>query len=155
MQIPEPPVPEPETPVQIPEPPVPEPETPVQIPEPPVPEPETPVQIPEPPVPEPVQIHFPELEPIFKDAVSLDQLMSFVFEEEPAPPAHTLEPQLLHMVPSIFDGNNDLISFVDEFERELGMEPLHLRMPRLDHCVKESIGFKAIKPMDLSVDSCL
>ncbi|GFV68101.1 hypothetical protein TNCV_1873831 [Trichonephila clavipes] len=65
-------------------------------------------------------------------------------------PAYTHEPQLLHTVPSIFDGNNDLISFLDEFERELGMEPMDLRIPRLNHCVKKSIGFKAIQPMDLS-----
>ncbi|GFT34643.1 uncharacterized protein TNCV_1535861 [Trichonephila clavipes] len=58
--------------------------------------------------------------------------MSFVFGEELALPAHTQEPQLLHTVPSIFEGNNALISFQDEFERELGMEPMDLRMPRLN-----------------------
>ncbi|GFV02287.1 hypothetical protein TNCV_528581 [Trichonephila clavipes] len=61
------------------------------------------------------------------------------------------ELQLFHTVLSIFDG--DLISFLDEFEREL--VPMDLIMPRLDPCVKKSIGFKAIQPMDLSVNSCL
>ncbi|GFV56143.1 hypothetical protein TNCV_1489201 [Trichonephila clavipes] len=154
IQIPEPAVPEP---IQIPEPHIPEP---IQIPELHVPEhmhipkqhvPEPPVQIPEPPVPEPVQIpELDTLEPTLTDAASLDQLMSFVFGEELAPPSHTRESQLLHTVPSIFDGNNDLISFLDEFERELGIEPMDLRMPKLNHCVKNSIGFKVIQPMDLS-----
>ncbi|GFU54869.1 hypothetical protein TNCV_4939851 [Trichonephila clavipes] len=69
--------------------------------------------------------------------------MSFVF----GPPAQEL--QLLHTVPSIFDG--DLISFLDELERA----PMDLTMLRLNSCVKKSIGFKAIQPMDLSVNSCL
>ncbi|GFX70529.1 hypothetical protein TNCV_875031 [Trichonephila clavipes] len=119
------------------------------IPEPPVPEP--PVQILQPPVPQPVQIHeLDNLEPTLTDAASLDQLMSFAFGEELAPPAYTQKPQLLSIVPSIFDGNNDLISFLDEFERKLGMETVDLRTPRLNPCVKKSIGFKAIQPMDMS-----
>ncbi|GFX14479.1 hypothetical protein TNCV_1616621 [Trichonephila clavipes] len=61
------------------------------------------------------------------------------------PPAQEL--QLLHTVPSIFDG--DLISFLDEFERELAIKPMDLTMPRLNPCVKKSIGFKAFQPMDL------
>ncbi|GFV61535.1 hypothetical protein TNCV_92391 [Trichonephila clavipes] len=150
--VPEPPVqiPQvPQSPVQIPLiPHVPEP--PVQIPH--VPEP--PVQIPhvpEPPVqilyvPEPMQI-LPELDTLdpLEPTDAFDQLMSFVF----GPPAQEL--QLLHTVPSIFAG--DLISFLDEFERELA--PMDLTMPRLNSCVKKSIGFKAIQLMDLSVNSCL
>ncbi|GFX70764.1 hypothetical protein TNCV_1337261 [Trichonephila clavipes] len=122
----------------------------------PIAEPSVPesIQIQNPPVPEPVQIHFPELDTLestLTDASSLDQLMSLVFGEEPASPVHTQETQLLHTLQSIFDGNNFFISFLDEFERELGIEPLDLRMPRLNHCVKQSIGFKAIKPMDLDL----
>ncbi|GFT86662.1 hypothetical protein TNCV_1251271 [Trichonephila clavipes] len=139
----------PQSPVQIPVSQVPQP--PVQIPH--VPEP--PVQIPpEPPfqilhvpettqIPQPVQIP-PELNP-FEPTDAIDQFMSFVFE----PPDQEL--QLLHTVPSNFDG--DLISFLDEFERELA--PMDLIMPILDPCVKKSIEFKAIQPMDLSVNSCL
>ncbi|GFV63789.1 hypothetical protein TNCV_2977231 [Trichonephila clavipes] len=85
-----------------------------------------------------------ELDPL-EPTDALDQLMSFVF----GPPA--LELQLLHTVPSIFDG--DLILFLDEFERELA--PMDLTMPKLNPCVKKSIGFKAIQPMDLSINSCL
>ncbi|GFW03014.1 hypothetical protein TNCV_156341 [Trichonephila clavipes] len=76
------------------------------------------------------------MKPNLTDVASLDKLISFVFGEEPATPAHTHEPQLLHMVPSIFDRNNDLISFL--VERELGTERLDLRMPRVNHCVKKS-----------------
>ncbi|GFU36763.1 hypothetical protein TNCV_365301 [Trichonephila clavipes] len=157
----------PHSPVQIPD--VPEsvqiplsqlPQPPVQIPVSQVPQ--SPVQIPHVPEP-PVQIpplttcadstcprtyadsprarHFG----LLYSTDSFDQLMSFVF----GPPAQEL--QLLHTVPSIFDG--DLISFLDEFERELA--PMDLTMPRLNLCVKKSIGFKAIQPMDLSVNSCL
>ncbi|GFW68325.1 hypothetical protein TNCV_2263151 [Trichonephila clavipes] len=70
---------------------------------------------------------------------AFDQLMSFVFGPQ--------ELQLLHTVPSIFDGN--LLSFLDEFERA----PMDLTMSRLNFCVKKSIGFKAIQPIDLSVNS--
>ncbi|GFW24886.1 hypothetical protein TNCV_3846201 [Trichonephila clavipes] len=145
----------PEIPVQISESQVPQP--PVQIshvPEPPVPilhAPE-PMQILH--VPEPMQIlHVPEPMQIPPELVTLDplestdvpdQLVWFVF----GPPAQEL--QLLHTVTSIFDG--DLISFLDEFERELA--PMDLTMPKLNPCVKKSIGFKAIQPMDLSVNSC-
>ncbi|GFW26056.1 uncharacterized protein TNCV_3317271 [Trichonephila clavipes] len=156
-ELPMAPIPDVPEPVQItvshvPKPPVPiphVPEPPVQIPH--VPEPY--VQIPN--VPEPVQIlHVPEpiqilpeidtLDPL-ESTDALDQLMSFVL----GPPAQEL--QLLHTVPSIFDG--DLISFLDEFERELA--PMDLTMPRLNSCVKKSIGFKAIQSMNLSVNSCL
>ncbi|GFV70265.1 uncharacterized protein TNCV_2513641 [Trichonephila clavipes] len=124
---------------------------PVQIPLSQVPQP--PVQIPEPVqilhVPEPMQIPEsvqipPELDTL-EPTDALDQLMSFIF----GPRAQEL--QLLHTVPSIFDG--DLISFLDEFEREL--EPMDLKISRLNPCVKKSIEFKAIQPMDLSVNSRL
>ncbi|GFY06439.1 hypothetical protein TNCV_3652261 [Trichonephila clavipes] len=72
---------------------------------------------------------------------AFDQLMSFVFGPQ--------ELQLLHTVPCIFDG--DLFSFLDEFERE----PMDLTMPRLNSCVKKSIGFKPIQPMDLCVNSSI
>ncbi|GFU01482.1 hypothetical protein TNCV_4877191 [Trichonephila clavipes] len=98
--------------------------------------PQSPVQIP------PVQ-SLPDLDIL--DPLELtdafDLLMSFVFGPQ--------ELQLLHTVPSIFDGN--LLSFLDEFERE----PMDLTMPRLNSCVNKSIGFKPIQPMDLSVNSCL
>ncbi|GFV62301.1 hypothetical protein TNCV_2464281 [Trichonephila clavipes] len=105
--------------------------------------PQSPVQIP--PVqslPEPMQI-LPELDILdpLESTDAFDQLMSFVFGPQ--------ELQLLHTVPSIFDGN--LFSFLDEFERA----PMDLTMPRLNSCVKKSIGFKPIQPMDLSVNSCL
>ncbi|GFU71736.1 uncharacterized protein TNCV_1954971 [Trichonephila clavipes] len=92
---------------------------PVQIPH--VPEP--PVQIPVSPVqslPEPMQI-LPELD-VLESTDAFDQLMSFVFGPQ--------ELQLLHTVPSIFDGN--LFSFVDKFERA----PMDLIVPRLNSCVK-------------------
>ncbi|GFX60548.1 uncharacterized protein TNCV_1555381 [Trichonephila clavipes] len=89
--------------------------------------PEPPVQIPKPMqilhVPEPMQIPLPvqipsELDPL-EPTDALEQLMSFVFE----PPNQ--EPQLLQTVSSIFD--DDLISFLDEFEREVS--PMNLIMP--------------------------
>ncbi|GFU97172.1 uncharacterized protein TNCV_1526521 [Trichonephila clavipes] len=99
--------------------------------------PQSPVQI----LPEPMQI-LPELDTLdaLESTDAFDQLMSFVFGPQ--------ELQLLHTVPSIFDGN---LSFLDEFERA----PMDLTMPRLSSCVKKSIGFKAIQPMDLFVNSCL
>ncbi|GFV05629.1 hypothetical protein TNCV_228401 [Trichonephila clavipes] len=120
--------------VQIPD--VPEP---VQIPLSHVPQP--PMQIPL--VPEPPMQLLPELDTLdpleWTDA--FDQLMSFVFGPQ--------ELQLLHTVPSFFDG--DLFSFLDEFEKA----PMDLTMPRLNSCVEKSIGFKPIQPMDLSVNSYL
>ncbi|GFX94415.1 hypothetical protein TNCV_4294591 [Trichonephila clavipes] len=100
--------------------------------------PQSPVQS----LPEPMQI-LPELDILnpMESTDAFDQLMSFVFGPQ--------ELQLLHTVPSIFDGN--LFSFLDEFERV----PMDLTMPRLNSCVKKSIGFKPIQPMDLSVNSCL
>ncbi|GFX76146.1 hypothetical protein TNCV_1835211 [Trichonephila clavipes] len=106
----------PEPPIQIPH--LPQPL--VQIPD--VPQPL--VQIPD--VPQPPVLVPPELNPL-EPTDALDQFMSFVF----GPPAQEL--QLLHTVPSIFDG--DLILFLDEFERELA--PMDLTMSRLNHCVKE------------------
>ncbi|GFV70269.1 uncharacterized protein TNCV_2513681 [Trichonephila clavipes] len=104
----------------------------------------TPVQIPNPVqilhVPEPMQIPEPEQIPPEFDTLeptdALDQLMSFVF----GPRAQ--EFQLLHMVPSIFDG--DFISFLDEFEREL--EPMDLKISRLNPCVKILSNLKPSNP---------
>ncbi|GFU94414.1 hypothetical protein TNCV_2644021 [Trichonephila clavipes] len=108
------------------------PQSPMQIPVSQVPQ--SPVQIP------PVQL-LPELDMLdpLESTDAFDQLMSFVFGPQ--------ELQLLHTVPSIFDG--DLFSFLDEFERE----PMDLTMPRLNSCVKKSIG--PIQPMDLSVNSSI
>ncbi|GFW87051.1 hypothetical protein TNCV_1922771 [Trichonephila clavipes] len=122
-------------PVQIPQ----VPQSPVKIPVSQVPQ--SPVQIPL--VPEtPVQI-LPELDTLdpLESTDAFDQLMAFVFGPQ--------ELQLLHTVPSIFDGN--LLSFLDEFERAT----MELTMPRLNSCVKKSIGFKAIQPMDRYVNNCL
>ncbi|GFV62620.1 hypothetical protein TNCV_2528451 [Trichonephila clavipes] len=87
--------------------------------------PQSPVQIP------PVQL-LPELDILdpLESTDAFDQIMSFVFGPQ--------ELQLLHTVPSIFDEN--LFSFLDEFERE----PMDLTMPRVNSCVKKSIGFKPI-----------
>ncbi|GFX40344.1 uncharacterized protein TNCV_4319771 [Trichonephila clavipes] len=100
-------------------------------------------QVPQSPVqslPEPMQL-LPELDILdpLESTDAFDQLMSSVFGPQ--------ELQLLHTVPSIFDG--DLFSFLDEFERE----PMDLTMPRLNSCVK-NIGFKPIQPMDLSIVTC-
>ncbi|GFU56657.1 hypothetical protein TNCV_3930501 [Trichonephila clavipes] len=102
-------------------------------------------QVPQSPVqslPEPMQL-LPELDTLdpLESTDAFDQLMSFVFGPQ--------ELQLLHTIPSIFDG--DLFYFLDEFERA----PTDLTMPRLNSCVKKSIGFKLIQPMDLSVNSSI
>ncbi|GFW94042.1 uncharacterized protein TNCV_4813601 [Trichonephila clavipes] len=154
-QVPQPPMqilPEPmqilhvSEPVQIPD--VPEPvqipgvPEPVQIPVSKVPQ--SPVQIPVSQVPQPPMQLLPELDTLnsLESTDAFDQLMSsFVFGPQ--------ELQLLHTVPSNFDG--DLFSFLDEFERA----PMDLTMPRLNSCVKKSIGFKPIQPMDLSVNSSI
>ncbi|GFX71971.1 uncharacterized protein TNCV_4628991 [Trichonephila clavipes] len=93
-------------------------------------------------LPEPMQL-LPELDILdpLESTDAFDQLMLFVFGPQ--------ELQLLHTVPSIFEGN--LFSFLDEFERE----PMDLTMPRLNSCVKKSVGFKPIQPMDLSVKSSI
>ncbi|GFV86565.1 hypothetical protein TNCV_4184201 [Trichonephila clavipes] len=139
-------------PVQFPD--VPEPvQIPVsQVPQPPMqilPEPmqilhvSEPVQIPVSQVPQPPMQLLPELDTLdpLESTDAFDQLMSFVFGPQ--------ELQLLHTVPSIFYG--DLFSFLDEFERA----PMDLTLPRLNSCVKKSIGFKPIQPMDLSVNSSI
>ncbi|GFV78740.1 hypothetical protein TNCV_3168411 [Trichonephila clavipes] len=62
--------------------------------------------------------------------------MSSVFRDlaKGLQPAHTQEPQVLDTVPSLFDENNDLISFLDHFETGLAVEqqetPMDLTMPR-------------------------
>ncbi|GFW45822.1 uncharacterized protein TNCV_4495421 [Trichonephila clavipes] len=91
-----------------------------QVPQSPVPIP--PVQS----LPEPMQL-LPMLDILdpLESTDAFDQLMSFVFGPQ--------ELQLLHTVPSIFDG--DLFSFLDEFERE----PMDLTMPRLNSCVQKSM----------------
>ncbi|GFV98922.1 uncharacterized protein TNCV_200671 [Trichonephila clavipes] len=96
------------------------------------------VQVPQPPM----QL-LPELDTLdpLESTDAFDQFMPFVFGPQ--------ELQLLHSVPSIFDG--DLFSFLDEFERA----PMDWAMPRLNSCVKKSIGFKPIQPMDLSVNSSI
>ncbi|GFV26696.1 hypothetical protein TNCV_3292401 [Trichonephila clavipes] len=101
--------------------------------------PQSPVQIPLVPEP-PVQL-LPELDTLdpLESTDAFDQLMSFVFGPQ--------DLQLLHTVPSIFDG--DLFSFLDEFERAR----MDLTMPRLNSCVQNSIIFKPFQPMDLFVNS--
>ncbi|GFU01456.1 hypothetical protein TNCV_4876971 [Trichonephila clavipes] len=93
-------------------------------------------------LPEPMQI-LPDVD-IFDPLEStdaLDQLMSFVFGPQ--------ELQLLHTVPSIFDGN--LLSFLDEFERD----SMDLTMPRLNSCVNKSIGLNPSNPwICLSIVAC-
>ncbi|GFV10568.1 hypothetical protein TNCV_4042891 [Trichonephila clavipes] len=90
--------------------------------------PQSPVQIPVSQVPEPPMQLLPELDTLdrLESTDAFDQLMSFVFGPQ--------ELQLLHTVPSIFDGN--LFSFVDEFERA----PMNLTMPRLNSCVKKNLS---------------
>ncbi|GFW87274.1 hypothetical protein TNCV_4313971 [Trichonephila clavipes] len=142
VQIPD--VPEPVQILDVPAPPVQIPDVPqpfVQIPDVPQPlvqipdVPQSLVQIPDVPQP-PVQIP-PELNTL-KPTDALDQLMSFGFG------LSDQELQLLPTVPSIFDG--DLISFLDEFERELAMEPMDLTMPRLKPCVKNLLDLKSFNP---------
>ncbi|GFV47664.1 hypothetical protein TNCV_1708601 [Trichonephila clavipes] len=81
------------------------------------------------------------------NAASLDQLMSFVFGSPPQ------ELHLLHTVPSTFDG--DLISFLDEFEMELSMEPMDLTKPRVNPCVKNLLELKPSNPWICPVNNCL
>ncbi|GFU01474.1 hypothetical protein TNCV_4877131 [Trichonephila clavipes] len=75
------------------------------------------------------------LEPTLMDASSIDEIMSSVFGDiSQLPTAHTQEPQLLDTVPSQFDESNDLISFLDSFEKGLAIQqqeaPMDLTMPR-------------------------
>ncbi|GFT31898.1 uncharacterized protein TNCV_3887781 [Trichonephila clavipes] len=110
------------------------------------------------------QIYLPEpnvveaLEPTLTDDSSIDQIMSSVFGDylpQGIPSAHIQDPQVLDTVPSLFDENNDLISFLDYFEAGLAMEqqetPMDLTMPRMKKKVINTTGFKVIKPLDLSI----
>ncbi|GFU60960.1 hypothetical protein TNCV_3372761 [Trichonephila clavipes] len=93
-------------------------------------------------LPEPMQI-LPELDILdpLHSTDAFDQLMSFVFRPQ--------EFQLLHTVPSIFDGN--LLSFLDVFERA----PMDLTMPRLNSCVKNLSDLKPSNPwICLSIVVC-
>ncbi|GFV34523.1 uncharacterized protein TNCV_1448291 [Trichonephila clavipes] len=151
-QVPQPPVQIPDVlePVQIPL----VPQSPVLIPVSHVPEPpvdipgsqvpQSPVQIPVSQVPQPPMQILHELDTLdpLESTHAFDQLMSFVFGPQ--------ELQLLHTVPSIVDG--DLLSFLDEFERELAMEPMDLTMPRLDPCVKNLSELKPSNPWICLVD---
>ncbi|GFT63832.1 hypothetical protein TNCV_4641961 [Trichonephila clavipes] len=89
---------------------------------------------------------------------SIAQIWSSVFgdcSQQVFSTAHTQEPQLLDTVPSLFDESNDLISFLDPFETVLAIEQqetkMDLTIPRLKKKVRKTIGFKVIKPLDLSV----
>ncbi|GFV10918.1 uncharacterized protein TNCV_4706831 [Trichonephila clavipes] len=106
------------------------------------------------------QIYLPDpnvveaLEPTLTDDSSIDQIMSSVFGDylpQGIPSAHIQEPQVLDTVPSLFDENNDLISFLDYFEAGLAMEqqetPMDLTMPRMKKKVINTTGFKVIKPL--------
>ncbi|GFU02118.1 hypothetical protein TNCV_533321 [Trichonephila clavipes] len=113
------------------------------------------VLLPDPPVVE-------TLEPTLTDDSSMDQIMSSVFGDylqQGIPSAHTQEPQVLDMVPSLFDESNDLISFLDHFETGLALEqqeaPMDLTMQCLKRKVKKTTGFKVIEPLNLSVRNCL
>ncbi|GFU55317.1 hypothetical protein TNCV_2219871 [Trichonephila clavipes] len=103
------------------------------------------IYLPEPPSNQTTsQIYLPEpnvveaLEPTLTDDSSIDQIMSSVFGDylpQGIPSAHIQDPQVLDTVPSLFDENNDLISFLDYFEAGLAMEqqetPMDLTMPRM------------------------
>ncbi|GFU58307.1 uncharacterized protein TNCV_167321 [Trichonephila clavipes] len=123
------------------------------------------IYLPEPPSNQTTsQIYLPEpnvveaLEPTLTDDSSIDQIMSSVFGDylpQGIPSAHIQDPQVLDTVPSLFDENNDLISFLDYFEAGLAMEqqetPMDLTMPRMKKKVINTTGFKVIKPLDLSI----
>ncbi|GFX71843.1 hypothetical protein TNCV_2010801 [Trichonephila clavipes] len=95
------------------------------------------------------------------DDSSMDQIMSVFgdYLQQGFPSAHTQEPQVLDTVPSLFDESNDLISFLDHFEAELAIEqqeaPMDLTMARMKRKVKNTTGFKVIKPLSLSIRNCL
>ncbi|GFX75986.1 uncharacterized protein TNCV_1995401 [Trichonephila clavipes] len=114
----------------------------ILLPDPPVPT--TPrILLPDPPKQTTPQILLPDppvvetLEPTFTDDYSVDQILSSVFGDylpQGIPLAHTQEPQVLDMVPSLFDERNDLISFLDNFEAGLALgeeTPMDLTMPRM------------------------
>ncbi|GFV23626.1 hypothetical protein TNCV_3569431 [Trichonephila clavipes] len=139
----------------------------ILLPDPPVPT--TPqILLPDPPKQTTPQILLPDppvvktLEPTFTDDYSMDQILSSVFGDylqQGIPLAHTQEPQVLDTVPSLFDESNDLISFLDNFEAGLALEqqetPMDLTMPRMKKKVINTIGFKVIEPLNLSIRNCL
>ncbi|GFU65840.1 uncharacterized protein TNCV_567491 [Trichonephila clavipes] len=113
------------------------------------------ILLPDPPVVE-------TLEATLTDDSSMDQIMSSVFGDylpQGIPSAHSQEPHVLDMVPSLFDESNDLISFLDNFEAGLVIEqqeaPMDLTMPRMKRKVKNTTAFKVIEPLNLSISNCL
>ncbi|GFX93232.1 uncharacterized protein TNCV_4761111 [Trichonephila clavipes] len=138
----------------------------ILLPDPPVPT--TPqILLPDPPKQTTPQIILPDppvvetLEPTFMDDYSVDQILSSEignYLKQGIPLAHILEPQVLDSLPSLFDESNDLISFLDNFETGLALEqetPMDLTMPRMKKKVINTIGFKVIEPLDLSIRNCL
>ncbi|GFU96529.1 hypothetical protein TNCV_91021 [Trichonephila clavipes] len=137
----------------------------IHLPDPPSNQTTSQIYLPEPPSNQTTsQIYLPEpnvveaLEPTLTDDSSIDQIMSSVFGDylpQGIPSAHSQDPQVLDTVPSLFDENNDLISFLDYFEAGLAMEqqetPMDLTMPRMKKKVINTTGFKVIKPLDLSI----
>ncbi|GFU96996.1 hypothetical protein TNCV_3788221 [Trichonephila clavipes] len=137
----------------------------ILLPDPPVVETTSQILLPDPPSNQTTsQIYLPDpnvvetLEPTLTDDSSIDQIMSSVFGDylpQGIPSAHIQDPQVLDTVPSLFDENNDLISFLDYFEAGLAMEqqetPMDLTMPRMKKKVINTTGFKVIKPLDLSI----
>ncbi|GFW67313.1 uncharacterized protein TNCV_2595461 [Trichonephila clavipes] len=140
----------------------------ILLPDPPVVETTSEIHLPDPPSNQTTsQIYLPDpnvveaLEPTLTDDSSIDQIMSSVFGDylpQGIPSAHIQDPQVLDTVPSLFDENNDLISFLDYFEAGLAMEqqetPMDLTMPRMKKVINTT-GFKVIKPLDLSIRNCL
>ncbi|GFV51428.1 hypothetical protein TNCV_3465541, partial [Trichonephila clavipes] len=151
--------------IHLPDPPVVETTSEILLPDPPVVETTSQILLPDPPVVETTsEIYLPDpnvveaLEPTLTDDSSIDQIMSSVFGDylpQGIPSAHSQDPQVLDTVPSLFDENNDLISFLDYFEAGLAMEqqetPMDLTMPRMKKKVINTTGFKVIKPLDLSI----
>ncbi|GFV61647.1 uncharacterized protein TNCV_188051 [Trichonephila clavipes] len=148
--------------ILLPDPPVVETTSQILLPDPPVVETTSQILLPDPPSNQTTsQIYLPDpnvveaLEPTLTDDSSIDQIMSSVFGDylpQGIPSAHIQEPQVLDTVPSLFDENNDLISFLDHFEAGLAMEqqetPMDLTMPRMKKKkVINTTGFKVIKPL--------
>ncbi|GFX02765.1 uncharacterized protein TNCV_4437471 [Trichonephila clavipes] len=152
-QIPDPSAPIP--PILLPDPPPELTTSQILLPDPPSKQTTPQILLPDPPVVE-------TLEPTLTDVSSMDQIMSSIFGDylpQGIPSAHFQEPQVLDTVPSLFDESNDLISFLDHFEAGLAIEqqeaPMDLTMPRLKKKVKNTTGFKVIKPLNLSIRNCL
>ncbi|GFW73926.1 uncharacterized protein TNCV_49151 [Trichonephila clavipes] len=109
--------------IHLPDPPVVETTSQILLPDPPVVETTSQILLPDPPSNQTTsQIYLPDpnvveaLEPTLTDDSSIDQIMSSVFGDylpQGIPSAHSQEPQVLDTVPSLFDENNDLISFLD------------------------------------------